>query len=502
MNKLFFLIFFGLSTLTANAQFFYDEVFTTVNDKKDVRPHYKKYFQVYNTLSPEEVEKITAQSISDFQGDNALLALPRVITKDEFKILQSGTEQRARAIQAFLKDYYSRGDFYIRNQIIPKEVVDSALFRNNELKYKMILKKNDFNFWYGPDVIRDVTGTFRVVEDNLGYIGGMGDLIRARESLMKNIPQYKEALKGLNNPALFYEEMLNRYTKIANEKKGIPLLIMYEENVSADNEDKRIKNLFSKHGIETYYYFHASGNSKKSLIIRNNELFLQSVEGRKTNLQKVSHVILDMEPSDFAPINSKNKLHGFWKLVGEGKISVTNSVGTEFVNDKGIYPYVEKMIEGYLHENPILKNIETSFGATISSKGIQLNENLIQEVRKNPQDWVIKGVMGRGGDSVYIGKKMTPLEVEQVLLNVIKNPAAYIFQKYTHLSVLDNHIVDLRLITDMVSDAPLVANTPWGRALPLSGSGKVNISLEGRETAVFVNSEYSNEDCIRHYTKK
>jgi hypothetical protein len=61
------------------------------------------------------------------------------------------------------------------------------------------------------------------------------------------------------------------------------------------------------------------------------------------------------------------------------------------------------------------------------------------------------------------------------------------------MSLLDDRIVDLRMIAQVGPDRVQVARTPWSRGIPNSGSGKVNLSLKGRdlrtsgrEVAVFV----------------
>ena len=48
-------------------------------------------------------------------------------------------------------------------------------------------KKLYWNIWYGPDIIRGPSEEghdFYVVEDNLGYVGGFGDLPLARAALL------------------------------------------------------------------------------------------------------------------------------------------------------------------------------------------------------------------------------------------------------------------------------------------------------------------------------
>eukprot|EP00494_Astrolonche_serrata_P004835 UN04850 len=42
-----------------------------------------------------------------------------------------------------------------------------------------------WQFWYGPDLVRGSNGVFYVCEDNIGYVGGLGDLACSKESLLR-----------------------------------------------------------------------------------------------------------------------------------------------------------------------------------------------------------------------------------------------------------------------------------------------------------------------------
>jgi uncharacterized circularly permuted ATP-grasp superfamily protein len=115
-----------------------------------------------------------------------------------------------------------------------------------------------------------------------------------------------------------------------------------------------------------------------------------------------------------------------------------------------------------------------------------LNEELLNRVIRHPKEYVIKGVNGRGGNQVWIGPKLKAEELKELVEKVTQNPSYYIIQKYTPLSTLDDSIVDLRLLSDVSSEGVITAPVPWGRSIPINGSGKVNLSLEGRETAMLI----------------
>lgn len=519
----------------------YDEVM----GPNGVRTHYQHYWNIYSKTSAERRQKFVKNSIQDFRGDNALLPLPRVIHSGDALFLRTGVEQRAKAIQAFLKDYYSGKKDYLKYGVIPEEIVQGCINRSKEFALQAMGPNPEFNFWYGPDIIRDSEGVFRVVEDNTGFIGGMGDLLKARQSLSKNMPAYREPMKNTIKPDGFYESIAKRYTQLAQEKGGIPLLITYRQSRSADNEDDRVRQIFKKYGVESHQTNGYNDGKASRLEIRPDGLyFLRKVaaDGTYTS-RKVGHVILDYEASDFdihdeniqgrflnerakeitsdpslsAAIRSKVaklsednpeefkkwlNLHGhkyleqdpaaptgyegFWKLAREHKLGVTNGWGVEFVNDKSFYPYLEKMIHHYLNEEPILKNIDTTPAAVFHGEVPSLNHDAFMKVLKNPDRYVIKGVNGRGGDQVWIGKKISHAELLGVMEKVKGDPQYYIFQKYTPLSIMDGHIVDLRVLTDLSEKGVIASMVPWGRAVPIDANGKVNLSEQGRETTFLV----------------
>lgn len=534
-----------LHPLLSFSQLNYDEVF----DGNQVRPQYEKYWSVYQNLSKSDKEAFIKKSMKDFKGDNALSPLPRVFSAEDTEILRKGVDQRARALQAFLQDYYSGEKKYLQKNVIPESIVQDAIKRSGELGLPNFSNSKGFNFWYGPDVIRDSKGVFRVVEDNLGFVGGMGDLLKARESLVKNIPGYAPLVENTANPEKFYKNMAERYKELARENKGIPLIITYKPMYSADNEDARIRKIFKEQGIESFKMNRKNYSKVRWLEMRKDGMYLhQKNASGKMIAQKVGHVVLDIEPYDIDPLYEKNyerhlfnekatileatgikksikeelraanngpaiekwlKTHakdlfgstglekngyeGFWKLVESGKISVTNALGNEFINDKGFYPFVESLIEHYLKEEPILKNIETHSAAIYTKSGHTLNQPMLDKVIENPAEWVIKGVNGRGGDAVFIGKKISPSELKSVIERVKQNPNYFIFQKYTPLSVKDGSIVDTRVISDVSGKGVITAEVPWGREIPMNGNGKVNLSDRGLESVVI--SELPASQC-------
>jgi len=219
---------------------------------------------------PEDEEKGSKMRIDTFgevsqkafKGDNKLYHIPRMLTKEEIELLRSGVSQRGRALRAFLKDMSKCKDYSkmecVKNGAFPLAVMKRVEARCAETPTAKLTNCKDlyWSTWYGPDIIRgpDENGKYKfwVLEDNLGYVGGFGDLIDARSILTKTFPELKPAL-GPDQTPCFYDEMAKHY--LAQVKEGEKVVLLYYQRScagaaeTADNEDRRLVRLFEKRGI-------------------------------------------------------------------------------------------------------------------------------------------------------------------------------------------------------------------------------------------------------------
>lgn len=175
-----------------------------------------------------------------------------------------------------------------------------------------------------------------------------------------------------------------------------------------------------------------------------------------------------------------------------GGVKLANGPGFVVLDDKELSAHVGALIKHYLKEEPILCTIPTrSFGADPALLNCVFDDDRTQE------NVVVKRVDGRGGDAVWVGAKLSRTEFMSARPLVEAEPEAFIVQKYTALSQVDGHLVDLRGPCMFCSDkaelsgGPGVAVSPvlWGRGVPeKGGNGKVNISDAGFEFAIATSS--------------
>jgi uncharacterized circularly permuted ATP-grasp superfamily protein len=516
----------------------YDEIYD-VNGK--VREQYQDYMRVYEALTDAEKALYDKQSRRDLSHDNSIHALPRILTEDDNKLMQDGTQQRSRALVAFLKDHLSGEKKYLKDGIIPKAVIERILNRHQEGAWVGNLDFENLNFLYGPDIIRGTDGGFYALEDNTAMVGGFGDTVAARKSLYERIPAY-EGLTDSPDPEKFFENMAKEMNKAAEKMDGIAIILTHPKKKQADNEQERIKGLFKKYNVETMVY---SGSPTKKIVVKEDGAYLETNENGKKTSKKIGHVVAYLDSQDIDPIDEltkgknlmvnaerylkhdwvtdaqknklrkiigtnpvdleklekvlymeigelgnldyKNGLPGLLKLMREKKLTLTNPPGMDFINDKEFYIYVDKLIEYYLKQKPIIKNLPTKSFAKIGRDGVEeLDSEAIELVIKNQKKYVIKQVSGRGGSEVYLGFKLSKEEFAKAITLVKKSPKDYIYQKRVNLSTFMDLLGDYRPLSFVTALKTIVSPVPWARVNFLNGDGKSNISGTGFEAVVLI----------------
>ena len=519
------------------------------------RIQYSGIGEVYEKISPKRRKELLEISKARFSGDNQLNLLPRVLTEAEIGLLREGVVQRATALKLFFEDHYSGRKSYLKKKILPKAFVEQIISRHGEQDWERKIPKTALNWLYGPDIVRLADGTFAIVEDNFGSLGGLGDLVKAPETLLDLVPEYKRHLE-IPNPITFYQQLANRYHERAAKNGGKAVMLQYRAEIYDDKEVYRLMDLMDGFGIETVEFDWqkpVDGRTKKFLEVKPDGVYLQRRVGGKIKSEKVGYLFIQGEVKDldsltganrrsrlmavaksyietlgkkadprvaemmrknalgepfaiadaealFTEVFQKSNYHdpfmkygsggvpGLLEAIISGKVGANYSPGLGFVEDKEFYTVVPDLIRYYLDEIPLIQNLETKSFRKFERGKAKFDADTFDKVFANIENYVMKGVAGMGGAEVWIGKKMTAPEIEILKAKVRDAPSLFIIQEYKDLSVMEGDLVDLRLISDVgpeVGDV-LTANVPWGRASPLKGSGKVNISSGGSETAVFV----------------
>ncbi len=97
---------------------------------------------------------------------------PRIITADEWDVIESGVAQRVKALEAFLADVYGREGSSLPPRVVEAGLLPARIIRNSPPHFHRavagIHPHNEVRCHVsGIDLIRDAEGVFRVLEDNV-----------------------------------------------------------------------------------------------------------------------------------------------------------------------------------------------------------------------------------------------------------------------------------------------------------------------------------------------
>src|SRR6266513_1454564 len=130
--------------------------------------------------------------------------VPRVIDDATWQIIESGVRQRVRTLEAFLSDVYGPARA-VEDGVIPRRVITSSKQFHRQA-YGIEPPNGVRVHIAGIDLIRDESGTFRVLEDNVRVPSGVSYVLANRSAMR---PQWAETLGRLRlRPVSHYPQRL------------------------------------------------------------------------------------------------------------------------------------------------------------------------------------------------------------------------------------------------------------------------------------------------------
>ncbi|HEX8051449.1 MAG TPA: circularly permuted type 2 ATP-grasp protein, partial [Thermoleophilaceae bacterium] len=160
---------------------FYDEAFAA---RGEPHPHYRAAIEALEQRDLRVLESASADAVRErgaYFGDNDAFAVdpvPRVLSAEEWSGLAAGLTQRVRALNAFLADIYGERRI-VAAGVLPARVVESA--DHYEPWMAGVAVRGPRIAAAGLDVVRDASGRFMVLEDNVRTPSGIAYAEVARE---------------------------------------------------------------------------------------------------------------------------------------------------------------------------------------------------------------------------------------------------------------------------------------------------------------------------------
>ncbi|MCD7059172.1 circularly permuted type 2 ATP-grasp protein [Pelagibacterium xiamenense] len=340
--------------------------------------------------------------------------IPRVISAAEWRRLEKGIEQRVKALNMFLYDLYHNQEIVRAGRIPEKLIVQNEAFCPQMMGLNP--PRGIYSHIIGVDIVRVGPDDFYVLEDNLRTPSGVSYMLEDREAMMHLVPDLFHKLKVA--PVETYPENLRRTLEsVAPEScTGSPNLVVLTPGIynSAYFEHSFLADQMGATLCEGH-----------DLFVEGGKVFMRTTLGPE-RVDVIYRRIDDdyLDPLTFRP-DSMLGVPGLFDAYRAGNVTLINAPGTGIADDKAVYTYVPQIIEFYLGEKPILKNVPT-YNCS--------NEDERAYVLEHLEELVVKEVHGSGGYGMLVGPASTKKMRAEFAEKIKARPDNYIVQPTLALS--------------------------------------------------------------------
>ena len=411
----------------------WDEMFDAISDEASPRTAYADIHRALAQMTQDELRgradslasSYLAQGVTfDFAGEERpfpLDAVPRVIESDDWDLVQSGVQQRVRALEAFLSDAYGH-QAAVHDRVIPAALISSSSHFHRQAAG--IVSANGVRIQVsGIDLIRDENGAWRVLEDNVRVPSGVSYVISNRRVMAQTLPELFTSMSV--RPVGDYPARLLRALRAsAPESVDDPNIVVLTPGVynSAYFEHTLLARSMGVELVEGRDLFCSGGR-----------VWMRTTSG-PTRVDVIYRRVDDeyIDPQQFRP-DSVLGSPGMLLAARLGNVTIANAVGNGVADDKLVYTYVPDLIRDYLGEDPILPNVDTW----------RLEEpEALAEVLDRLDELVVKPVDGSGGKGLVVGPDASRDELDALRTRLIADPRGWIAQPVVQLSTIPTLVDD------------------------------------------------------------
>ena len=219
---------------------FYDEMFLPDGTPRE---HCRELYNTLLGLTVEEVitmqervtrsfsqEGISFKVYGDDQEEERIIpvdCLPRIVSAEDWRVLEQGLAQRLKTLNLFLDDVYNESHI-IRDGVIPEDVVTECP------QYRLAMRgfsppQGAWAVICGTDVVRTNDG-FHILEDNLRVPSGMSYMIANRKAIKATVRRLFRSSR-VHGVERYGETLLTTLRELAPEGTTYPVIALLTPGV-------------------------------------------------------------------------------------------------------------------------------------------------------------------------------------------------------------------------------------------------------------------------------
>ncbi len=388
--------------------------------------------------------------------------IPRIIPAAEWAHLEAGLIQRVTALNLFLDDLYVGAQQAIGDGIVPRWLVESADGYTRQA-YGIPAPRGARCVVAGIDLVRDDSGTYCVLEDNLRVPSGVSYVLENRVAMTRALPVAfrRYSVRPVNHYGAL---LLAALRGIAPAAAGDPTVVVLTPGI-ANSAYFEHAYLARQMGVELV--------EGRDLVVDDHVVYMRTTRGL-ARVDVIYRRIGDefLDPAVFRK-DSLLGVPGLLAAARAGNVTVANAVGNGAADDKAVYAFVPDLIRYYLGEEPILPNIDTY---------LPWDPDQLPAILDRLDELVVKPVAEAGGYGIVIGSRATKAELAELRDKLTSDPRGYIAQEIVQLSTHPT-LVDGELAERHIDLRPFVLS---GEKVEVIPGGLTRVALP--EGSLIVNS--------------
>lgn len=339
--------------------------------------------------------------------------VPRIVGALEWQRIQTGLQQRIKALNLFLQDIYN-GQSIVQDGVLPADIIESSTSFQPACR-GLTPPSNIWCHVTGTDLVRGKDGAIYVLEDNLRCPSGVSYILSNRQVMKQTFPKLFDACNVM--PVQNYpDQLLRTLVTLAPQGEPDPTVAVLTPGVynSAYYEHSF---LAQQMGVELV--------EGRDLVVHEGYVKMRTTKGLKkvdVIYRRIDDVFMD--PLTFRP-DSLLGVPGLMDVYRAGRVALANAPGTGIADDKVVYAYVPEIIRYYLGEEPVLQNVPTY---------VCWKKDDREYVLDNLDTLVVKAANESGGYGMLIGPHSGAEERNKFAKLIQENPRNYIAQPTLSLS--------------------------------------------------------------------